>query len=289
MIIIPDIHGRDFWNVPAVINHSGKEHILFLGDYLDPYPYEGINTALAFDNLLDIVQLKKEYPDKVTLLLGNHDLHYLHEPLFGGRFDHDHALRNREFFEKNAGLFQMTYETELGGKKYLFSHAGVQREWPLNNLKFLGVYTPEQVPSLLNDLWRDPARRRTLFAVLSDIPYSRWGDSLYGSPVWNDVDDLDDSSAEFEGVYQIFGHTQQEVDPVIKEHYACLDCRRPFRLDDDGVLHDIMAEVAARAKRVQELIDKEPPADMTEEEVNELAVAECKAYRHEKAEKEINS
>lgn len=242
MIIIPDIHGRDFWNIPAVLNRRGKEHILFLGDYLDPYPFEGINNALAYDNLLDIVEMKKEHPDEVTLLLGNHDLHYLHEPLFGGRFDRDHALRNREFFEKNAGLFQMTFEAELGGKKYLFSHAGVRRGWVLNNLKFLGDCALEQVPVVLNELWLEPARRRTLYAVLCDIPFSRWGNTEFGSPVWSDVEDIDDSVEEIEGVYQIFGHTQQETDPVIKEHFACLDCRRPFRLDNEGVLHDIIKE-----------------------------------------------
>lgn len=36
MIIIPDIHGQDFWKKPLQ-EHLGKEHILFLGDYLDPY------------------------------------------------------------------------------------------------------------------------------------------------------------------------------------------------------------------------------------------------------------
>jgi hypothetical protein len=35
-------------------------------------------------------------------------------------------------------------------------------------------------------------------------------------------------------VYQVFGHTQQESEPVITEHYACLDCRRAFLLTDKG-------------------------------------------------------
>jgi len=35
-------------------------------------------------------------------------------------------------------------------------------------------------------------------------------------------------------VYQVFGHTQQESEPVITDHYACLDCRRAFLLTSEG-------------------------------------------------------
>lgn len=242
MIIIPDIHGRTFWNVPEVVNHLGEEHVIFLGDYLDPYDYEGINTAQAFDNLLSIVELKKQHPDKVTLLLGNHDLHYMDGRLEGGRYDYLHGLRNRQFFTENAHLFQITYEAEFGGKKFLFTHAGLLRGWVETNRNFFGGPAPEAVPTLLNDMWADPVRRKTLLATLADIPYSRWGNTEFGSPVWSDVEDIDDSVEEIEGVYQIFGHSQQLKDTVIGEHFACLDCRRPFRLDDNGVLHDINKE-----------------------------------------------
>ena len=65
------------------------------------------------------------------------------------------------------------------------------------------------------------------------------GDKQYGSPVWNDVDEMSKDAAELPGWYQIFGHTQQEFDPIICEHFACLDCRRAFRLTDDGKIEDV--------------------------------------------------
>ena len=37
-------------------------------------------------------------------------------------------------------------------------------------------------------------------------------------------------------VYQVFGHTQQESEPVITEQYACLDCRMAFLLTSEGNL-----------------------------------------------------
>ena len=40
MIIIPDIHGRSFWK--DAVKGRENEKIIFLGDYTDPYSYEGI-------------------------------------------------------------------------------------------------------------------------------------------------------------------------------------------------------------------------------------------------------
>ena len=76
MLILPDIHGRDFWRKPVQETlKEGDEKIIFLGDYLDPYDDEGITDAVAFGGLQDIIRFKQEHPDKVTLLWGNHDLH----------------------------------------------------------------------------------------------------------------------------------------------------------------------------------------------------------------------
>ena len=41
ILIVPDIHGRKFWHeAEELINEVDK--VVFLGDYLDPYGYEGI-------------------------------------------------------------------------------------------------------------------------------------------------------------------------------------------------------------------------------------------------------
>ena len=84
-IIIPDVHGRPFW-MDAVKDVSNTP-VIFLGDYLDPYGYEGIRADEVFPRFERIIELKRAYPDAVTLLLGNHDLHYVDRELEGGRFD----------------------------------------------------------------------------------------------------------------------------------------------------------------------------------------------------------
>lgn len=241
MIIIPDVHGRDFWEKP-VLERLGKEHILFLGDYLDPYEGEWVRHEDVFPRFERLLQLKKEHPDKVTLLLGNHDLHYVDRHLNGGRFDIVHAGRNRAAFLSNAGLFQMAYEMTVGGTRLLFTHAGVQAAWLAKHRVILDIEHSENIADCLNRMWWDETRRPDLLKVLNDVPYSRWGRCRYGSPIWNDVDDFTKGKEELPGYFQIIGHSQQEYAPVITDYYACLDCRRAFVLTEEGNIEEYMSQ-----------------------------------------------
>lgn len=54
IIIIPDIHGRDFWK-EAVEKYPDADTI-FLGDYLDPYGYERISFRKAMENFREIIK-----------------------------------------------------------------------------------------------------------------------------------------------------------------------------------------------------------------------------------------
>lgn len=235
MIIVPDIHGRDFWKKP-VHENLGKEHIVFLGDYLDPYEDEQIAPWEVFPQLEEIVALKKEHPDSVTLLLGNHDVHYLTERGRGGRYDYIHGALIKRFLIEHADSFQLTFSSETGGKKFIFSHAGIMAGWMEHNKEYLDSATPETVCAVLNEMWQDRSTWPVLFSILADVPYSRWGRTTYGSPIWSDVDDMRTDAPELPGYYQIFGHSQQEKGPVITDYFACLDCRRAFRLTEDGEL-----------------------------------------------------
>ena len=72
-----------------------------------------------------------------------------------------------------------------------------------------------------------------------DISASRWGYAKYPSPVWADVSDHQYTQKGIPNVYQVFGHTQQDSDPIIAEQYACLDCRRAFLLTSSGNIVEI--------------------------------------------------
>ena len=75
ILVIPDIHGRRFWREPVHRMIDDVDRVVFLGDYLDPYPDEGVvySPEELRQNLTEIVALKQEQPEKVVLLKGNHD------------------------------------------------------------------------------------------------------------------------------------------------------------------------------------------------------------------------
>lgn len=72
MLIIPDCHGRNFWKKAVEENIDKVDKVIFLGDYLDPYPWEGITRKEAISNFQEVIEFKRGSPEKVTLLLGNH-------------------------------------------------------------------------------------------------------------------------------------------------------------------------------------------------------------------------
>ena len=232
MIIIPDVHGRTFWR-QAVQEYLGKEHIIFLGDYLDPYAYEGITPAAAYQVFHETINLKKAHPDDITLLLGNHDLHYLNPDMEGGRLDYKGREQIIKDITDNSDLFRIAETASMGGKSYLFTHAGLRSARLLAHREELGNPESAEIAERLNSMWLDIDKRPSLLQMMGDVSYSRWGNQPYGSPVWNDVDDLAKDQEEVPGFVQVFGHTQQESKPVICDYYMCLDVRCAFRLSDN--------------------------------------------------------
>ena len=99
-LIIPDVHGRSFWkkSVYDYLENHPEVKIIFLGDYLDPYQYEGIYPDDAIPVFEEIISLKKQYPDRIILLIGNHDLHYVQNHRRGCRMDYMNK-------DKIVGLF----------------------------------------------------------------------------------------------------------------------------------------------------------------------------------------
>ena len=72
---IGDIHGRTSWK--EMIKNDKVEKWIFLGDYCDSFD---ISDEKIKENLIDIINFKKAFPDKVVLLLGNHDVMYYNPP-----------------------------------------------------------------------------------------------------------------------------------------------------------------------------------------------------------------
>lgn len=235
ILVIPDVHGREFWK--EVVDCKKYERIIFLGDYTDPYDIEGITDEMAVDNFKSIIALKQSNPDKVVLLLGNHDLHYYSDyyyELAGGvRYDPIAAIILQRLFQDNFQDFQLAWETDWGGKHYLFSHAGITQSWLKRNLHLIRKPDANHLNRLLLS--------NEGLEALAQVGEMRWGDYPSGSIVWADAEEMAVSDP-IPGVYQIVGHSMQYDGPLITDKFACLDCRAAFCLDKKGKIRP-MSEI----------------------------------------------
>jgi hypothetical protein len=137
-----------------------------------------------------------------------------------------------DFVEKHKDKIKLAYEAEIEGKKYLFSHAGIISDWYKDYQLEIGGLNVDNINAILDSDKRG--------SVLSDVSFYRGGWSNCGSIVWADIrEHLYNKGVNelqsLKGVYQIFGHSQQEYEPIITETFACLDCRAAFELDKYGL------------------------------------------------------
>ena len=213
LLIIPDIHGRDFWKEPC--QHIDEfDKVVCLGDYHDPYPQQ-VSQDISRHMLRDeFVPFVEKHKDKFVCLFGNHDGNYIVGDM-ANRIDFHHKEEIRNLLKRLD--LQLIYEVD----GYLFSHSGVLPSWMSNNFSILDEH--EVVDCLKNVQFWDPA--------LLDVSPYRGGYSRCGSCIWGDVREYSDAY-QYIKWYQIFGHTQLQNE-IITDTFACLDCRKAFVLNTE--------------------------------------------------------
>ena len=240
-LIIPDVHGRDFWRdsvIKTLTNTSAN--IVFLGDYTDPYSSEWKPNfdckQHTVDNFKEIIELKKQNPDRITLLLGNHDCGYaIGDNICTSRMDWKHKSKLEELFKENRELFQIAEEHDIAGRHFVFSHAGILKGWVRSVWGDEADDTDFKVVDRLNNAWL--TNDHTILNRLGDYDtYRGWGGFQYGSPVWSDIRSWDRVTPEETYGFNIVGHTQLDDRQVVLDQIADLDCRKAFYIDDQGVL-----------------------------------------------------
>lgn len=216
ILVNGDIHGRHFWKEPCN-NIETYDKVVFLGDYLDPYDFEGITVRDAIENFKEIIEFTKSNLDKVVLLLGNHDMPYFSKTY--KRFSKWHCRHSYEnyeeiakIFEDNKELFKIAHVED----DVLFTHAGCTSGW----LKT--VFTEQYVITNLDDLsfsLNNLLNTTKGLSYLYMVSRERGGDYVYGSCIWADVNETYwDQVSKLDGehkvhdihnVKQVFGHTLQ--------------------------------------------------------------------------------
>lgn len=239
MIIIPDVHGRTFWK--SAVEGRNDEEVIFLGDYVDPYTsLEEIAPQEGLRSLLEIIEYKKQHMGNVVLLLGNHDLSYITSSSPKCRHDYENHNAVEDAILENFSLFNIAHEKVIANRQYIFTHAGILPHWLQENELVLGSVRPANVVAALNKEFKSRD-----FVIFGDVSFYRGGNCEIGSCLWADIDEhfdyiADPNAVIYSDIYQIFGHTLQlSGQPIITPHFACLDCRKAFRLDDEGVISEI--------------------------------------------------
>lgn len=250
-LIIPDVHSRDFWREPVnkVLSETDAK-IVFLGDYVDPYPYEfcesnGEETIFiqkhiqswndlsdyTVKTLSDIIEIKKTYPDRVILLLGNHDCSYMISThICSCRHERPiHSKIIETLFLENRELFQLAYEDTVNNVHYIFSHAGINKKYAWDC--FFEEVNEDNVVELFNKAFIE-----NNYGILNSLAlFSFWRgawNANYGSLVWADAREWLQGGQEAYG-FSIVGHTQLE-NHRLEENFAFLDSRECFSLDENN-------------------------------------------------------
>lgn len=230
VLFIGDIHGKTDWR--WVLTHLMYfEKIIFIGDYVDSFT---VTSRVIEDNLRAIIALKIKYPDKIVLLLGNHDYAYVFNKSSTSGFRPEEYFDLHEIFETNWNLFDIAwgYESKKyfnadGTPKYtLATHAGLTQT-------FKSYYINNQFETegtLLNKMYASHsaffnAPLHEILNYLKDnitmmwiIGRARYGVNRTGSVMWADKAEL--KKERYGGIDQVVGHTGSYYIEIDKSEYG---------------------------------------------------------------------
>jgi predicted phosphodiesterase len=207
VIAVGDTHGRDTWR-KVIEKNPDFDLIIFIGDYFDSFD---IDVMTQMHNFRDIIEFKRNNPDKVITLIGNHDFHYTsgcigsysgfnYSTLFNMRLELDELIRN--------GILTVAYQVD----KFLFTHAGVTKTWCDEN----GIDTDDLVNSLNDNLIYKP----TVYNFRPGKNRSPYGDDVTQGPLWVRPLSLLDDGLDY---IHVVGHTSKKnITNLVDNDYGCI-------------------------------------------------------------------
>lgn len=241
-LVIPDVHGRDFWMEPVKdVLENTDAHIVFLGDYLDPYPHEwdrGVDyQRLAIDRFKEIIELKKANPDRITLLIGNHDGGYCIDfNICTCRMDYRNYHEIGHLFTDNRELFQIGKRIKVGDKEFDITHAGILKGWAVSVWGKEALDPDFNVIDRLNNAWL--TEDYNILDRLGDYDRHRgWGGCDHGSPIWADIRAWWIVQPEDTYRYNIVGHTMAKA-AIGFSTIMNIDCQKAFYIDGEGAVRE---------------------------------------------------
>ena len=205
----------DEWKASGVVKEKypidDYDLIIFTGDYVDTRN-EDITEHMILDNLNDVIFLKKAMHDKVILLWGNHDIHYINPIMRCSGYNPLMQEALGKVFTDNRRLFNVAHQVG----NHLWTHAGLTSGWMYKHIPMFED-AKHRNHAAVKDMVNDPARLAEMLNVLHlnhdlsilKISASRGGDSAVPGPLWSDISEMEMMPAQ--GYHQIVGHSPVEM------------------------------------------------------------------------------
>jgi len=223
IVALGDIHGRDTWK--KIIEKEIFDKLIFVGDYFDTH--EGVSALIQINNFKELIGYKESNSDKVELLFGNHDFHYL-------------RTVNAQY-----SSYQMQYATDISKLVHsaldknllkmctiidniIFTHAGVTKTWCFNSLPGIDATDNKLLENSINDLFK---HKPAMFGFTVGVNYDMYGDDICQTPIWVRPQSL--AEDKLDNYKQVVGHTTLEkitlcndvafIDTLASEEYLIIE------------------------------------------------------------------
>lgn len=191
---IGDLHGRHFWK-DIVNKNPDISNWIFAGDYCDSFTYSNVEIL---HNLKEVVHFAKSNPDKVTLLIGNHDFQYMYTNFRCSGYRPEAYYELGKIFHDNYDIFKVAFSI----KNYLFTHAGVTLKW-LEQIGHPYDGDLEDTVNTINQFTEFGKGQHYLWQVSEKRGGFRYD---AGSCIWNDESETIKYGL-LPNVTQVFGHS----------------------------------------------------------------------------------
>ena len=204
-LICGDLHTK--YHIFEKVKELAKDYdrTIFLGDYVDDWDTP---PEASYNLLIGLKELWEKNPEKITILIGNHEA----SEGFGKGFRasgynpvaSDYVY---EILTKFPSIFQLATVEQ----NYLLTHAGITKSWAdkyLPDCQSINDYAETLNQTLAYHLNiaqpSDPDKAEEIFCGLGDVGYYRGGYGL-PSPLWTDINELLDDPLP--KINQIVGHS----------------------------------------------------------------------------------
>lgn len=226
---IGDVHTKTFLieAAEALLKRNEEDQIVFVGDYVDEW-HDKNDKSMEKKNiniLLKVIELKHKWKNRITFLIGNHELSYMGFPCSG----HVYSLKTKEILKENINCFQVFCLEE----NRLVSHGGLTSNW----LELVeDLYNINNIKELINFINQGLQNwDKGILTPLSKASFTSGGSSWIASPLWARPEDH--SWFNVDNLIQIVGHTpiSKEISKSVKTY----NTSKYYYIDSFSVYRDL--------------------------------------------------